>query len=84
MADAQQTDPIPPLAAPSGSATAEWCDAGGQPLGYGAPEKIGDTVACPVCGKHVKLRDQIGRYFTNTPAYPRHKRQSHNHEIVSA
>ena len=65
----------------SGYETVEWCDAGGQPVGYGATEQIGDAVECPVCGRRVKLRDQIGRYFSNTPAYPRHKRQTHNDKM---
>ena len=51
----------------------EWCHAGGQLLGYGAPEKIGDIVPCDLCGKSVRIIAHFGNI--GFPSYPRHKKQ---------
>lgn len=50
----------------------EWCHAGGQLLGYGTTERIGQLVSCELCGKTVKITAHFGD--TGFPAYPRHKK----------
>jgi len=49
----------------------DWCHAGGQLLGYGAPEKPGELMACDLCGKQVQVVARFGDF--GYPAYPRHK-----------
>lgn len=56
----------------------DWCHAGGAYLGWGTEHKIGEVVACELCGKLVKLRAQLSRDFNNNPTYPRHKRGAPN------
>lgn len=52
-------------------ATLGWCDAGGQGLGWGSKEKVGDTTTCWVCGKTVAVIARFGDH--GWPAYARHK-----------
>jgi hypothetical protein len=49
----------------------EWCDAGGQYLGYGTERRPGDIVTCELCGRCVRLTARFGRY--DVTCYPRHK-----------
>lgn len=48
-----------------------WCDSGGQGLGWGSSEKVGDKTPCPVCEKTVTVVARFGDY--GYPSYARHK-----------
>lgn len=54
-----------------------WCDAGGQSLGWGCKEKVGDKVPCEVCGKPVAVIARFGDH--GWPAYARHKLPTQAH-----
>lgn len=53
----------------------DWCDAGGQYLGFGTELKVGQIVECELCGKQVQLRSFLQRDFNVSPSYPRHKKR---------
>lgn len=52
-----------------------WCDAGGQSLGFGSKERVGDKVPCEVCGKTVIVIARFGDH--GWPACARHKLPKH-------